>query len=61
MKCEFYVLQVELGGWADLSLRCAHMSFCWFCHAAAHFINVNVEMAKGDTMKRKRENRSENE
>ena len=21
---------------ANLSLRCAHMSFCWFCHAAAH-------------------------
>ena len=20
---------------ADLSLRWAHMSFCWFCHAAA--------------------------
>ena len=24
---------------ADLSLRWAHMSFCWFCHAAAHFSN----------------------
>ena len=24
---------------ADLSLRWAHMSFCWFCHEAAHFIN----------------------
>ena len=22
---------------ADLSLRCVHMSFCWFCHAAVHF------------------------
>ena len=22
---------------ADLSLRMAHMPFCWFCHAAAHF------------------------
>ena len=22
---------------ADLSLRCAQRSFCWFCHAAAHF------------------------
>ena len=24
---------------ADLSLRWAHMSFCWFCHEAAHFSN----------------------
>ena len=23
---------------ADLSLRWAHRSFCWFCHAVAHFI-----------------------
>ena len=23
-------------GQPDLSLRWAHMSFCWFCHAAAH-------------------------
>ena len=22
---------------ADLSLRWAHMAFCWFCHEAAHF------------------------
>ena len=24
------------GAQADLSLRWAHRSFCWFCHAAAH-------------------------
>ena len=24
---------------ADLSLRGAHKSFCWFCHEAAHLIN----------------------
>ena len=23
---------------SDLSLRWAHRSFCWFCHAAAHII-----------------------
>ena len=23
---------------ADLSLRWAHMPFCWFCHALAHFV-----------------------
>ena len=23
---------------ADLSLRWAHMSFCWFCHEAAHIL-----------------------
>ena len=38
-------------GQADLSLRWAHMSFCWFCHEAAHlnvirswlnlFMNIN--------------------
>ena len=25
---------------ADLSLRWAHMPFCWFCHEAAHFMCV---------------------
>ena len=25
---------------ADLSLRWAHRSFCWFCHGAAHFMSV---------------------
>ena len=25
-------------GQADLSLRWAHMSFCWFCHEAAHLV-----------------------
>ena len=24
---------------ADLSLHLAHMPFCWFCHAGAHFSN----------------------
>ena len=23
---------------ADLSLRWAHMPFCWFCHEAAHLV-----------------------
>ena len=28
---------IRLGGcWAHMSLRWAHMPFCWFCHAAAH-------------------------
>ena len=26
---------------ADLSLRWAHWSFCWFCHAAAHLISCS--------------------
>ena len=30
--------------WADLSLRWAHMPFCWFCHEAAH-INLHVMQA----------------
>ena len=25
---------------ADLSLRWAHMPFCWFCHALAHLLQV---------------------
>ena len=25
---------------ADLSLRWAQMPFCWFCHEAAHLINI---------------------
>ena len=25
----------QMGG--GLSLRWAHISFCWFCHEAAHF------------------------
>ena len=24
---------------ADLSIRWAHMSFCWFCHEAAHMFS----------------------
>ena len=24
----------------DLSLRWAHMPFCWFCHEAAHFVST---------------------
>ena len=24
--------------WADLSLRWAHMSLCWFCRVVAHFV-----------------------
>ena len=27
---------------ADLSLRWAHRSFCWFCRAAAHFRNKDI-------------------
>ena len=27
---------------ADLSLRWAHRSFCWFCHEAAHFTVSNT-------------------
>ena len=28
---------------ADLSLSCAHMLFCWFCHAAAHIVTTAVQ------------------
>ena len=28
---------------ADLSLRWAHMPFCWFCHEAAHIWNRKAE------------------
>ena len=27
---------IRLGGCVDLSLRWAHMTFCWFGHEAAH-------------------------
>ena len=27
---------------ADLSLRWAHMSFCWFCHAAVHAVCFSI-------------------
>ena len=29
---------------ADLSLRWAHMSFCWFCHAPAQMINHIIQI-----------------
>ena len=29
-----------MGAQADLSLRWAHMPFCWFCHEAAHIVTV---------------------
>ena len=28
---------------ADLNVRWAHMSFCWFCRAAAHIVCANIE------------------
>ena len=34
--------------WADLSLRWAHMTFCWFCHEAAQlwlFLNIVISLA----------------
>ena len=34
---------------ADLSLRWAHMPFCWFCHEATHlnfYINLHVDIHK---------------
>ena len=32
---------IRLGGrQADLSLICAHMPFCWFCHEAPHLLQV---------------------
>ena len=29
---------------ADLSLRWAHRSFCWFCHAVAHLMISGVKL-----------------
>ena len=29
---------------ADLSLRWAHMPFCWFCHEAVHLVNVSLQL-----------------
>ena len=31
-----------LASQADLSLRWAHMPFCWFCHDAAHFVRIDL-------------------
>ena len=31
---------------ADLSLRWAHMSFCCFCHAVAHMLNLKYPLTK---------------
>ena len=40
-----YPLSTQRRLWSDwaiaqaiLSLRCAHRSFCWFCHAVAHMV-----------------------
>ena len=32
-----WTAKTDQTGQADLRLRWAHRSFCWFCHAAAHF------------------------
>ena len=44
------LLQVDSEDWsdwadaqADLNLRWAHMSFCWFCHAAAHLVHWSLD------------------
>ena len=34
-----WALNYLLSAQADLSLRWARISFCWFCHAAAHLIS----------------------
>ena len=31
----------QISSQADLSLRWAHMPFCWFCHEAVHIILIN--------------------
>ena len=33
------------GAQADLSLRWAHRSFCWFCHSAAHMVVADAAVA----------------
>ena len=33
--------------WADLSLRWAHMPFCWFCHDAAHMCFISISILQG--------------
>ena len=46
-----YPLSAQRGLWsdwadsqADLSLRWAHMPYCWFCHVAAHILLIiNIE------------------
>ena len=30
---------------ADLSLRWAHMSFCWFCHGGAHLLPLKTHIS----------------
>ena len=30
----------------DLSLRCAHISFCWFCLSAAHMIRSRTQYCR---------------
>ena len=35
---------------ADLSLRCGHRPFCWFCHKAAHFWIVTEPRSFGPNM-----------
>ena len=44
-----YILSAQRRLWwayaqADLSLRWAHVPFCWFCHDAAHFTRNAVSM-----------------
>ena len=45
-----YILSAQWKLWsvwadaqADLSLRWAHMSFCWFCHEVAQLVNKTME------------------
>ena len=37
-----WVLSYPLSAQADLSLRWAHMPFCWFCHEAVHYTNYQT-------------------
>ena len=48
------IRQVRCAG-ADLKLRLAHMSLCWFCRSAAHFLYF-VLTSISDVILRQNEN-----
>ena len=57
LSCPLSAQRMLWSGWADaqadLSLRCAHMPFCCFCHAPAQILLRTVSFAKKSNKQKK--------
>ena len=43
-KSALQVDSKDAGAQSDLSLRCAHIAFCWLCREDAHIFGLNMHV-----------------